>query len=76
MSTTIQTIMVRRGDQVIKDVPARLLIPNIKSRKLRGSDEISADGKYLYFASDRPGGQGKSDIYVSTKKFLTFNNHP
>lgn len=38
--------MVRRGEQVIRDVPARLLIPNIKSKKLRGSDEISADGKY------------------------------
>ena len=29
---------------------------------------ISADGKYLYFTSDRPGGHGGLDIYVSKKK--------
>ena len=29
---------------------------------------ISADGKTLYFASDRPGGQGKSDIYKVSKQ--------
>jgi hypothetical protein len=28
-----------------------------------GQPSVSADGKYLYFASDMPGGQGKSDIY-------------
>jgi hypothetical protein len=28
-----------------------------------GQPSISSDGKYLYFASDMPGGQGKSDIY-------------
>jgi hypothetical protein len=28
-----------------------------------GQPSLSADGKYLYFASDMPGGQGKSDIY-------------
>jgi hypothetical protein len=28
-----------------------------------GQPSISADGKYLYFASDMPGGQGKSDLY-------------
>ncbi|HQH24040.1 MAG TPA: PKD domain-containing protein [Bacteroidales bacterium] len=26
---------------------------------------LSSDGKYLYFASDMPGGEGKSDIWVS-----------
>ncbi len=29
---------------------------------------ISADGKTLYFVSDRPGGQGGYDIYMTTKK--------
>jgi len=28
-----------------------------------GQPSISNDGKYLYFASDMPGGQGKSDLY-------------
>jgi PKD domain/WD40-like Beta Propeller Repeat len=28
-----------------------------------GQPSISSDGKYLYFASDMPGGQGKSDIW-------------
>lgn len=28
-----------------------------------GQPSISRDGKYLFFASDMPGGQGKSDIY-------------
>lgn len=41
---TIQTIMLRRGSKIIKDVPAKSLIPNIKSKKLLGSDEISVDG--------------------------------
>lgn len=28
-----------------------------------GHPSVSSDGKHLYFASDMPGGQGKSDIY-------------
>ena len=28
---------------------------------------LSADGRYLYFASDMPGGQGGSDLYFSEK---------
>lgn len=42
---TVQTIMLRRGSKIIKDVPAKSLIPNIKSRKLLGSDEVSVDGE-------------------------------
>lgn len=32
-----------------------------------GSCSISADGRYLYFASERPGGLGGRDIWVSEK---------
>ena len=42
---TLQTIMLRRGSKTIKDVPAKSLIPNIKSKKLLATDEISADGE-------------------------------
>jgi hypothetical protein len=28
-----------------------------------GQPSISSDGKYIFFASDKPGGSGKSDIY-------------
>lgn len=28
-----------------------------------GQPSISADGKYIFFASDKPGGNGKSDLY-------------
>jgi hypothetical protein len=28
-----------------------------------GQPSISSDGKYIFFASDRPGGSGKSDLY-------------
>lgn len=31
-----------------------------------GHGTLSRDGKTLYFTSDMPGGQGKSDLYVST----------
>lgn len=42
--------------------------PNINSKYWEGSCSISADGKYLYFASERPGGLGGKDIYVSEKQ--------
>lgn len=41
---SVQTVMIRRGSQVINDVTPKLLIHNIRLKKLRGSDEISADG--------------------------------
>lgn len=40
---------------------------NINSEYWEGSCSISADGKYLYFASERPGGIGGRDLYVSEK---------
>ncbi|WP_335964929.1 OmpA family protein [Galbibacter sp. PAP.153] len=46
-------------------------ITNVESLSFNSTDyscghpAISADGKYLYFASDMPGGYGASDIYVA-----------
>jgi len=41
---------------------------NINTTFWEGSCSVSSDGKYLYFASDRPGGMGGRDIYVSEKQ--------
>ncbi|MBK9283481.1 MAG: PD40 domain-containing protein [Sphingobacteriaceae bacterium] len=38
---------------------------NINSEAWEGSCSISGDGRHLYFSSERPGGFGKKDIYVS-----------
>ncbi len=40
---------------------------NINSRYWEAAASISADGKLLYFSSNRPGGLGSLDIYVSEK---------
>lgn len=40
---------------------------DVNSSYRETSVSISKDGNKLYFASDRPGGLGGSDIYVSTK---------
>ncbi|HVA99552.1 MAG TPA: tetratricopeptide repeat protein [Bacteroidia bacterium] len=39
--------------------------PNINTKYWEGSCSLSADGQTLYFASERPGGFGKRDIYKS-----------
>jgi len=41
---------------------------NINTKYWEGSCSITADGKNLYFASERPGGYGKKDLYVSKKQ--------
>ncbi len=42
--------------------------PNINTPKYwEGSCSLSSDGEILYFASDRPGGLGGRDIYMSRK---------
>ncbi len=41
---------------------------NINSESWEGSCSITSDGRYLYFASARPGGMGGRDIYVSEKE--------
>ncbi len=40
---------------------------NINSEFWEGSCSVTADGRYLYFASERPGGLGGRDLYVSEK---------
>jgi hypothetical protein len=40
---------------------------NINTEFWEGSCSISADGWFLYFSSERPGGSGARDIYVSKK---------
>ncbi len=40
----LQTVWVRRGGASTRQIPAKMLIPNIKLGKLYGSDEISGDG--------------------------------
>ncbi|CAN5413936.1 hypothetical protein BH09BAC5_BH09BAC5_25830 [soil metagenome] len=43
--------------------------PNINTPKYwEGSCSLSSDGQILYFASDRPGGLGGRDIYLSHKQ--------
>jgi len=44
---------------------AKKLNSNINSEFWEGSCSISSDGRYLFFASERPGGYGKRDLYVS-----------
>ncbi|MHA8061064.1 OmpA family protein [Aquirufa beregesia] len=39
----------------------------INSHDWEGQPSLSQDGKKLYFSSDRPGGQGKRDLWVSEK---------
>lgn len=48
--------------------PPESLGPPVNSRYGESGPCISADGLTLYFASDRPGGQGDFDIWVTTRK--------
>lgn len=47
--------------------PIKKLNKNINTKFYESHASISADGKKLYFASNREGGQGNLDIYVSEK---------
>lgn len=47
--------------------PAKLN-KNINSEAWEGSCSMTADGRYLFFASERKGGLGGRDIYVSEKQ--------
>ena len=44
-----------------------ILVPNVNSSSAEASQSISFDGLTLYFASNRPGGYGNADIWVSTR---------
>ena len=52
----------RTGDQWSR---AENLGPNVNSRAWESQPSLSADGRTLYFVSDRKGGVGRRDIYVS-----------
>ncbi len=41
--------------------------PNVNSSAYEVTPEISSDGLQLYFESDRPGGLGLDDLYMSTR---------
>jgi len=41
-----------------------------------GAPALSCDGTTLYFYSNRPGGFGQNDLYVSTRKRLCDKNEP
>jgi tetratricopeptide (TPR) repeat protein len=47
--------------------PIKKLNKNINTKFYESHAGISADGKKLYFSSNRDGGQGQLDIYVSEK---------
>ena len=47
--------------------PATNLGARVNSSYADGSPSVSSDGLELYFASDRPGGYGGLDLYVSTR---------
>jgi hypothetical protein len=53
------------GSEFTKPEP---LNKNINSEFWEGSCSMSADGHYLYFASERPGGLGGRDIWVSERE--------
>ena len=46
---------------------AEKLNSNVNSEYWEGSCSITSDGRYLYFASERTGGLGGRDLYVSEK---------
>ncbi|MCF7791643.1 MAG: hypothetical protein K9L78_02940 [Victivallales bacterium] len=50
--------------------PRRLLNVNTEYNEITPS--LSSDGKYLFFASDRPEGRGGFDIYVSCRRGQTW----
>lgn len=56
-------ISYRTGDEWSKPLN---LGPNVNSSFWDSQPSLSADGRMLFFTSDRPGGYGKRDIWIST----------
>jgi outer membrane protein OmpA-like peptidoglycan-associated protein/Tfp pilus assembly protein PilF len=54
----------RKGDEW--SVPKNLG-PEVNSSAWESQPSLSADGNTLFFISDRPGGQGKRDIYITQR---------
>lgn len=52
----------RTGDQWL---PGKNLGPNINTVAWESQPSLSADGRTIYFVSDRAGGMGRRDIYVA-----------
>jgi hypothetical protein len=50
---------------------APVLVPNVNSEFGEVGPGISKDGRSLYFASDRPGGFGSVDLWVSQRESTT-----
>jgi hypothetical protein len=53
-----------------------LLVPNVNSASNDFHPVLSPDQTTLYFASDRPGGAGDYDIYVSTRTLMAATYTP
>jgi hypothetical protein len=51
--------------------PPKNLGPGINTSNYDGAPNISPDGLMLYFESDRPGGYGKMDIWMSTRSTVS-----
>jgi len=71
MLFTFQSSQEQEGDlyvSTLKGSEWTLPLPlnaNINTEAWEGSCSMSADGRYLYFASERPGGLGGRDIWMS-----------
>ncbi|QQR89961.1 MAG: PD40 domain-containing protein [Myxococcales bacterium] len=50
---------------------APVAVPGVNSSGIDATPALSADGLTLYFASDRPGGQGDVDLWMSTRSCLS-----
>lgn len=52
---------INKGNGFSEPIPVQEINTNFHDRM----PSVSADGKYLFFSSNRPGGYGKDDIYFS-----------
>ena len=59
---------LRRFTEALRNVRPVNLGPEVNSTKLEGGPALSADGCTLVFGSDRPGGAGKADLWMSERE--------